>query len=68
MSPYLNEGYGETHLQRDWVIIQPIHKVERLRRGMVVIFPYVHPIATRHALEIMGHTLPLTHGFIIVYG
>jgi hypothetical protein len=41
MTPYLNEDYGVKHLRRDLVLVQPVHRVEGLRRGMVVIFPYV---------------------------
>ncbi|PGG95493.1 hypothetical protein AJ79_10030 [Helicocarpus griseus UAMH5409] len=39
MTPYLNEGYGETNVTKDMVLVKKANAAEGLQRGMVVVFP-----------------------------
>ncbi|OAX82819.1 hypothetical protein ACJ72_02823, partial [Emergomyces africanus] len=39
MTPCLNEGYGETHLVKDMILVKKWEPARSLRRGMVVTSP-----------------------------
>ncbi|EEH34778.1 peptidase [Paracoccidioides lutzii Pb01] len=39
MKPYLNEGYEETHLVKDMILVKKWNPASDLRRGMVITFP-----------------------------
>ncbi|EEH50088.1 uncharacterized protein PADG_06167 [Paracoccidioides brasiliensis Pb18] len=44
MKPYLNEGYEETHLVKDMMLVKKWNPARDLRRGMVITFPsYLNP-------------------------
>ncbi|KAL1960662.1 hypothetical protein VTO42DRAFT_7241 [Malbranchea cinnamomea] len=38
MTPYLNEDYAMTHMQRDMVLVKSVRRGQKLERGMVVVF------------------------------
>ncbi|PGH34523.1 signal peptidase I [[Emmonsia] crescens] len=47
MTPCLNEGYGETHLVKDMILVKKWEPARSLRRGMVVTFPsHLNPSQT----------------------
>ncbi|PGH09450.1 signal peptidase I [Blastomyces parvus] len=47
MTPCLNEGYGETHLVKDMILVKKWEPARNLRRGMVVTFPsHLNPSQT----------------------
>ncbi|EEQ90901.1 hypothetical protein RJZ56_002361 [Blastomyces dermatitidis] len=47
MTPCLNEGYGETHLVKDMILVKKWEPAKNLRRGMVVTFPsHLNPSQT----------------------
>ncbi|OJD15437.1 signal peptidase I [Emergomyces pasteurianus Ep9510] len=80
MTPCLNEGYGETHLVKDMILVKKWEPARSLRRGMVVTFPsHLNPSQTtikriialpgdrvipRNRTEASAHIVPWNHVWV----